>query len=77
MFPNCPTPPLQKHINFKGLPNKNFRACGVIDTACKIFAFKNRSNLGEFVTEFKKALARESVAQDVLFDEKNRRSKIS
>jgi hypothetical protein len=22
MFPNCPTPPLKKHINSKGLPHK-------------------------------------------------------
>jgi hypothetical protein len=33
--------------------------------SCKIFAFENRSYLGEFEAEFKKALARESV-----FDEK-------
>jgi hypothetical protein len=42
----------------------------VNDTACTIFAFKNRSYLGEFEAEFKKALARESEAQGVLFDEK-------
>jgi hypothetical protein len=36
-----------------------------------IFAFKNRSHLGEFEAEFKNALARESRAQGVLFDEKN------
>jgi hypothetical protein len=48
----------------------NFRACGVIDTACTIFAFeKNRSYLGEFEAEFKNALARQSGAQGVLFDE--------
>jgi hypothetical protein len=35
-----------------------------------IFAFENRSYLGEFEAEFKKALARESGAQGVLFDEK-------
>jgi hypothetical protein len=40
-------------------------------------ALKNRSYLGEFEAEFKKALARESGAQGVLFDEKNRRSKKS
>jgi hypothetical protein len=34
-------------------------------TACTIFAFENRSYLGEFEAEFKKALA-----QDVLFDGK-------
>jgi hypothetical protein len=38
---------------------------------------ENRSYLGEFEAEFKKAFARESGAQGVLFDEKNRRSKIS
>jgi hypothetical protein len=70
MFPNCPTPPLKKYKNLKGLPNKKFRACGVIDTACSIFAFENRSYLSEFEAEFKKALARESGAQGVLFDEK-------
>jgi hypothetical protein len=78
MFPKCPTPPLNKYINLKGLPNKNFRACGVIDTTCTIFAFENRSYLGEFEAEFKKAVARESGAQGVLlFDEKNRGLKIS
>jgi hypothetical protein len=35
-----------------------------------IFAFKNRSYLSEFEAEFNKALARESGAQRVLFDEK-------
>jgi hypothetical protein len=40
-----------------------------------IFAFQNRSHLGEFEAEFKKALARESGAQGVLFDEKNQGSK--
>jgi hypothetical protein len=34
-------------------------------------------HIGEFEAEFKKALARESVAQGILFDEKNRGSKIS
>jgi hypothetical protein len=34
------------------------------------FCFRNRSYLGEFEAEFKKALARESGAQGVLFDEK-------
>jgi hypothetical protein len=37
-----------------GLPNN--------DTTCKIFAFENRSYLGKFEAEFKKALARESGA---------------
>jgi hypothetical protein len=77
MYPNCPTPPLKKYINLKGLPKKNLRACGVIDTACTIFAFENRSYLGEFEAEFKKDLAPESGAQGVLFDDKNRGSKIS
>jgi hypothetical protein len=34
------------------------------------FCVQNRSNLGKFGAEFKKALARESGAQGVLFDEK-------
>jgi hypothetical protein len=50
--------------------NKIKNACGVNDTACTIFAFENRSYLGEFEAEFKKALARESGSQGVLFDEK-------
>jgi hypothetical protein len=45
-------------------------ACRVIDNACTIFAFENRSYLGEFEAEFKRALGRESGAQGVLFDEK-------
>jgi hypothetical protein len=48
-----------------------FRACGVFVTACTIFASESRSYLGEFKAEFKKALALESWAQGVLFDEKN------
>jgi hypothetical protein len=35
-----------------------------------IFAFENRSYLGELEAELKKALARESGSQGVLFDEK-------
>jgi hypothetical protein len=64
--------PTTKEIyKFKGLPNKkNVRACGVIDTACTVFAFENRSYLGKFEAEFKKAVAPESWAQGVLFDEK-------
>jgi hypothetical protein len=38
--------------------------------ACTIFAFENRPYLGELEAEFKKALARESGAQGVLFYEK-------
>jgi hypothetical protein len=72
MFPN----PKNLYKNLKGLPylTKNFRACGVIDIECTIFAFENRSYIGEFEAEFKKASAREPGAQRVLFDEKNRRS---
>jgi hypothetical protein len=40
------------------------------------FAFENRSYLGEFKAEFKKALALETGAHGILFDEKNQRSKI-
>jgi hypothetical protein len=35
-----------------------------------IFATENLSYLGEFEAEYKKALARESVSQGALFDEK-------
>jgi hypothetical protein len=53
-------------------------ACGVIDTACTIDKrferpwqpLKGISIKNTFVAEFKKALARESGAQGVLFDEK-------
>jgi hypothetical protein len=38
------------------------KACGVNDTACMIFAFENRSYLGKFEAEFRKALACESGA---------------
>jgi hypothetical protein len=55
--PELSYPTLKKYINLKGLPNKNFRACGVIDTACTIFAFKNRSYLGEFEAELKKGFS--------------------
>jgi hypothetical protein len=58
MFPNSTTPPLQKHIIKRGHLTKNFRACCVIDTACTIFAGENRSYLGEFEAQLKKALAR-------------------
>jgi hypothetical protein len=58
------------YVNLKGLPKKMFRACGVIVTACTISSFENRSYLGEFEAEFKKALARESGTQGVLFGEK-------
>jgi hypothetical protein len=44
-----------------------------IDTACTSFVFENRSYIGEFEAEFKKAVARESGAQGVLFDEKKKR----
>jgi hypothetical protein len=75
---NWPTPPLKKYINLKGLPNKT---CSCMrchwHRMHDFFSFENRSYLGEFEAEFKKALARESGAQEVLFDEKNRRSKIS
>jgi hypothetical protein len=71
--PELSYPITKKIYKFKGA----FRACGVIDTACTIFAFENQSNLGKFAAEFKKALSRESGAELVVFDEKNRGSKIS
>jgi hypothetical protein len=67
MFPNFPTPPLKKYINLKGLPNKKILCQWHRIT---IFAFEKQSYLGEFEAEFIKALARESEAQRVLFDEK-------
>jgi hypothetical protein len=57
-----PTP--KKYINLKVLLNNKF-------------AFENLSYLGEFEAASKLALARESGAQGVLFDEKNRGSMIS
>jgi hypothetical protein len=61
----------QKHIhknfyNFKGATKQ--QKCFVNDTTCTIFAFENRSYLGEFEAELKKALA--LGAQGILFDEK-------
>jgi hypothetical protein len=53
--PELSYPTTKKYINLKGY----LRACSVIDTTCTIFAFENRSYLGEFEEEFKKALARE------------------
>jgi hypothetical protein len=65
-----PSPTTKKNILIlSGYLTKNFRACDVIDTACTIFAFENRSYLGEFEAESKKVLARELGAQEVLFDE--------
>jgi hypothetical protein len=76
--PELSYPTTKKYINLKGLYlTKNVRACGVIDTACTIFAFEYRSYPGKFKAEFKKTLARESGAQGALFDEKNQGSKIS
>jgi hypothetical protein len=49
MYADCPTPPLQKYINFGRI---------------------NRSYLGEFEAEFKKALAREGGAQGILLVKK-------
>jgi hypothetical protein len=68
MFPNCPTQHLINYLKFKGATYQKF--FHVNDTACTVFAFENRSYLGEFEAEFKKALARESGAQGVLFGEK-------
>jgi hypothetical protein len=68
MFPNCPTLPLTKNINLIGLLNKTFLRSKIGHTV---------QYLGEFEAEFKKALVRESGAQGVLFDEKNRGPKIS
>jgi hypothetical protein len=48
----------------------NFRACGIIEISCQIFAFENRSYIVEFEEVYKKALVRESGAQRELFNEK-------
>jgi hypothetical protein len=66
-----PTP--KKIYKFKGATKQKI----FVHAVSMIFAFENRSYLGEFEAVFKEALARESGAQEVLFDEKNRRSKIS
>jgi hypothetical protein len=70
MYANCLTPSLQKYFNLKGLPSKKL-------SFMHGFSSENRSYLREFEAEFKNALARESGTQRALFDEKNRRSKIS
>jgi hypothetical protein len=48
-----------------------FPNCPTPNKQTKIFALENRSYLGEFEAEFKKASARESGAQGLLFDEKS------
>jgi hypothetical protein len=73
-YPALSYPTTKKKYKFKrGYVTTNFYACGVIDAACTIFAFENRSYLGDFNAEFKKASARESGAQGVMFDEKKPR----
>jgi hypothetical protein len=71
MYPNGPTILLQKYINIKRLPNKTKKicACSVIDTAYTIFASDQSYLEFEFMADFKKALARESISQGELFDE--------
>jgi hypothetical protein len=59
MFPNFPPPPLKNIEIESGYLTKKFRAC-----------LRKSIYLGEFEAEFKKALARESGAQGVLFEEK-------
>jgi hypothetical protein len=74
MYPNCPTPPLQKIYKFKGGYLKKMFVQAVSFTPhAQFFASENRAYLGEFEAEFKKALASKSL---LLFDEKQRRLKI-
>jgi hypothetical protein len=79
MFPNCPTPSIKKYINLKGLPHKKFSCmrCHWHRTNARFFAFENRSYLGEFEAEFKKAWARESGAQGGIIWWKKPRVEIS
>jgi hypothetical protein len=63
MFVNFPTPPLQKYINLKELPNKNFSS-------------ETRSYPGDFEAEFKKPLASKRDPMGIVWWKK-RRSKIS
>jgi hypothetical protein len=70
MFPNCPTPQLKKYINLKGLPNKNLLCVHAVSLTphVRFLRLKIDHISGEF-----EALARESGAQGVLFDEKKPR----
>jgi hypothetical protein len=58
IFPNCPTPPLKNTVYkfLKGLPNNKFSCMRCHWHRMTVFAFENRSYLGEFEAEFKKAL---------------------
>jgi hypothetical protein len=64
-YVNSLTPPLQNYIILRGLSNKKVLAI----TKSYYFAITN--------TELQKALSRESRANGGMFDEKNRKSKIS
>jgi hypothetical protein len=61
--PELSYPPLTKYINLKGLRNKIFSCMRCHLHRMHDFCVQNRSYLGEFEAEFKKALARESGAQ--------------
>jgi hypothetical protein len=66
-------------IPLKGLPNKKFLGMRCHWHCMHDFCIRKSIilYLGEFEAEFIKALAHESGPQGVLFDEKNRESKIS
>jgi hypothetical protein len=72
MFPKFPTTKKNKniYINFKGLLKKNFVYAVQLTPHARFLRSKIDHFLGEFEAEFKKALARESGAQGVFFDEK-------
>jgi hypothetical protein len=55
------------------MDKKIFEQLRKVKIMCKTAMVCNRSILGEFEAEFKKASARESWAQGVLFDEKKPR----
>jgi hypothetical protein len=69
MFPTCPTPPLKKYINLKGLPNTNFSCMRCHWHRMHDFCVR-KSILYRRILSRIQNLARESGAQGVLFDEK-------
>jgi hypothetical protein len=71
MFPNCHTPPLQKYINLKGLPNKQIFVHALSLTPHARFLRSKIDHISANSKQnSKKAFARESGALGVLFDEK-------
>jgi hypothetical protein len=74
MFSNCPTPPLKKYINLKGLPNKK-----ILCQWHRMHDFCVRKSIisRRIGSRIQQGFSPWIRVQGVLFDEKNRSSKIS